>query len=39
MNANAITPATIIVNAAMEKGGIRLKLCGRDWTLLRPDEP
>ncbi len=38
MNANAIIPATIIVNAAMEKGGIRLTLCGRDWTLLRPDD-
>ena len=31
-----ISPATIVVNAAMESGIIRLTFCDRDWTLLRP---
>ena len=36
MKPHAKTPATIVVNATMETGSIRLTLCGRDWTLLRP---
>ena len=36
MKPHTKTPATIVVNAAMETGSIRLTLCGRDWTLLRP---
>lgn len=32
------TPATLIVNATMESGCIRLSLCDRVWTLLRPSD-
>lgn len=36
MKAHVKIPATIIVNAVMETGSIRLTHCGRNWTLLRP---
>ena len=38
MTLDTTGPAPIIVNAALETGRIRLTICGRDWTLLRPTD-